>query len=294
MPRAACSQLCWYRMACRPGPGWGCSLHTRHSVDPRDASGSSGRSSGRAPGRSPMPTPATGAIRPAPRFCSDGSTGSRPLPSATRSLPPRTGPCTSNPLRPRHPDDDHAVLRALHPRDVADQEGLVAPGVQVTPFAAARIVARARLAAVRTPQRASPGPVQLHPKLLRLPRRLHPRDLPLRTQVQNGIQPFSPGPVCEFLSVSWDRCRWRVLRSLTTQSPPSPAIPKGSPMHSSPVQQQYPWLGCPTKPLCVEWAKRPSSRRRHARLAIATARQPSHDSNSDAHHPAQQVKSRKC
>ena len=52
-------------------------------------------------------------------------------------------------------------------------------------------------------QRASPGPVQLHPTLLRLLGRLHPDDLPLRTEAQNGIQPVPPGYVCEFLSVSF-------------------------------------------------------------------------------------------
>ena len=81
-------------------------------------------------------------------------------------------------------DDAMEVLRALDPRDAADQEGLVAPGVQVPPLAPPRIVARARLATARTPQRAPPGPLQLHPKLLRLPGRLHPRDLPLRTEAQ--------------------------------------------------------------------------------------------------------------
>ena len=106
------------------------------------------------------------------------------------------------PLRPRHLNRHHPVLRALDPRDVADQKGLVAPGVQVPPLAAACVVARARLAAVGTPQRAHPGPVQLHPKLLRLTLRLHPGDLPLRTQAQNGVQPVSSGHVCEFLSVS--------------------------------------------------------------------------------------------
>ena len=83
------------------------------------------------------------------------------------------------PLRPGHLDRHQPVLPALDPRDVADQKGLVAPGVQVPPLAAPRIVARARLAAMRTPQRAPPGPLQLHPKFLRLPGRLHPRDLPL-------------------------------------------------------------------------------------------------------------------
>ena len=117
-------------------------------------------------------------------------------------------------LPPRHPDGDHPVLRALDPRDVADQEGLVAPGVQVPPLAAARIVARARLAAVRTSQRAPSGPLQLQPKLLRLPGRLHPGDLPLRTEAQNGIQPFLPAmSASSFPSHSRDRRRGRALRA---------------------------------------------------------------------------------
>ena len=112
------------------------------------------------------------------------------------------------PLRPRHLNRHHPVLRALDPRDVAGQKGLVAPGIQVPPLAAARIVARARLAAARTPQRAPSGPLQLDSKFLRCPRRLHPRDLPLRTQAQNGVQPSLPGHVRDFPSVSlWDRCR---------------------------------------------------------------------------------------
>ena len=48
------------------------------------------------------------------------------------------------------------------------------------------------------------------------------------------VQPVPPGHVCDSLSVSsWDRCRRRVLRGLTTQSPSSPAIPKGDPRLSS-------------------------------------------------------------
>ena len=41
--------------------------------------------------QAPLPTPATGGIRPAPRFCSDDSRGSWLLPSAPR--PGRSGGC---------------------------------------------------------------------------------------------------------------------------------------------------------------------------------------------------------
>ena len=95
-------------------------------------------------------------------------------------------------LRPRHMDRDHPVLRALDPRDVADQKGLVAPGIHVPPLTAPRIVARAGLAAVRAPQPAPHGPLQLHPKFLRLPRRLHPRDLPLGTQARTASGQLLP------------------------------------------------------------------------------------------------------
>ena len=203
-------------------------------------------------------------------------------------------------LRPRHPDGDHPVLRALDPRNVADQEGLVAPGVQVPPLAAARIVARARLAAVRTSQRAPSGPLQLQPKLLRPPGRLHPGDLPLRTEAQNGIQPVPSSHVCEFLSVSFagQAPRASAPRGSTTQSPPSPAMPKGS-TQLLPDQQQYPWPGCPTKSLCVEWSRgplvasaaRPLPPRLTPSLAVTPPRlrrppSPPHDSASDAptHH----------
>ncbi len=188
-----------------------------------------------------------------------------------RLLMPSAGPWQGRvprtPLRPRHLDRHHSVLRALDPRDVADQKGLVAPGVQIPPLAASRIVARARLAAVRTPQRACPGPVQLHPKLLRFPCWLHPGDLPLRTEAQNGIQPVFPGHVCEFLSVSlWHTCRGRTLRSVTTQSPPSPPIPKDSPPHFSPFSSSTGGLGA--QPSGCAWSGRedPSSRRRHVRF----------------------------
>ena len=157
------------------------------------------------------------------------------------------------PLRPRHLDRHHSVLRALDPRDVADQKGLVAPGVQIPPLAAARIVTRARLAAVRTPQRACPGPVQLHPKLLRFPCWLHSGDLPLRTEAQNGIQPVLPGHVCEFLSVSL----WHTVpRANAPQRDHAISSESPGPERQSaallPVQQQYRWLGCPTGLLCVE------------------------------------------
>ena len=171
------------------------------------------------------------------------------------------------PLRPRHLDRHHPVFRALHPRDVADQKGLVAPGVQVPPLAPPSIVARARPAAVRTPQPASPGPLQLHPKFLRLPGRLHPRDLPLRTQAQNGVQPVPPGHVCEFLSVSlWDSCRGRALRGLTMQSLPSPSVPKGSLLLSS-RSAAVPVTSVSRQAVVRGVAERvTSSRRQHARL----------------------------
>ena len=44
------------------------------------------------------------------------------------------------PLRPRHLNRDNPVLRALDPRDIADQRGLVAPSVQVPPLAGAGII----------------------------------------------------------------------------------------------------------------------------------------------------------
>ena len=152
-------------------------------------------------------------------------------------------------LRPRHPDGDHTVLRALDPRHVADQKRLVAPGVQVPPFAAARIVARARLAAARTPQRTPPGPFKLHPKLLRLPNWLHPGDLPLRAQAQNSIQPIPSGHVCELPSVSlWDSCRRPALPAADHAISSESRDPERQPAAPS-VQQQYPWPEPPPKPL---------------------------------------------
>ena len=181
-------------------------------------------------------------------------------------------------LRPRHPDGDHPVLRALDPRNVADQEGLVAPGVQVPPLAAARIVARARLAAVRTSQRAPSGPLQLQPKLLRLPGRLHPGDLPLRTEAQNGIQPVPSSHVCEFLSVSFagQAPRASAPRGSTTQSPPSPASRKAA-RSSSPISSSTRGLGA--QPSRCAWSGREdaSPRRRHARfLRASPPHSPSH------------------
>ena len=261
------------------------------------------RASPRTTARCMMPSTAfqLSRIRPAHRLDA-GFPFSHAITSASeQGRVPRT------PLRPRHLDRHHSVLRALDPRDVADQKGLVAPGVQIPPLAAARIVTRARLAAVRTPQRACPRSGATPPEapsvsvLGSTPVTFHSGPRP-RTA---SSQFFPAMSASSFPSHCGTQCRGRTLRqrdhAISSESPG----PERQSAALLPVQQQYRWLGCPTGLLCVE-------RSRGSLVASAARQLPPHltplTSPSSrlackslparpmiqlpgAHHPPRQVKS---
>ena len=106
------------------------------------------------------------------------------------------------PFRPRHLHRHHPVFPGPHPRHIADQEGRIAPCVQIPPLPPPRVVARASLAAMRTSQPAAARPRQLHPQFLPLRGPLHPGDPPVRSQAQNGVQ---PAPLLHTLLLVGDR-----------------------------------------------------------------------------------------